>query len=81
MIHIAAVPHRLENSIGESECENILNGLFTEIVVDAINLILVQNFANISVQSHRGGQIVAERFLYHHTFPTSGVDICQPRPA
>ena len=81
VIHIAAVPHRLENSIGEAECENILNGLFTEIMIDAIDLVFVQNFANIVVQSHRGGQIVAERLLYHHTFPTRGIDICQPRRA
>ena len=49
VIHVAAVPHRLENSIRESEGENVLNRFFAEVMVDAVNLVFVKHFANFAV--------------------------------
>jgi hypothetical protein len=38
MVDIATVPDRLIERVGKTEGENVLNRLFTEIVVDPINL-------------------------------------------
>ena len=42
IIHISAIPNRLKDGIGESEKQNVLSGLFSKIVINAINLALVE---------------------------------------
>ena len=38
VIDVAAVPDRLENAVGEAENQNVLDGLFAEVMVDAVDL-------------------------------------------
>ena len=40
MIYISAVPYRLEDAVRKSEDQQILNGLFPEIMIDAVDLLL-----------------------------------------
>src|SRR5258706_5674142 len=40
MINIIPVPERLENRIGKTKSQNILNSLFSKVMINAINLIL-----------------------------------------
>ena len=42
VVHVAAIPHRLENAVRKTKGQNILNGFFPKIVVDAVDLFLFQ---------------------------------------
>ena len=42
VIHVTPVPDRLEERIGEAECQNVLHGLFAQVMVDAKNLRFVK---------------------------------------
>src|SRR3989442_15256842 len=50
VIDITPVPNRFENSIGETESQNILNRLFSEIVIDPVHLLLFSNFQELFIQ-------------------------------
>ena len=41
VVDVAAVPDRLEDSVGEAERHDVLHGLFAEIVIDAVDLLFV----------------------------------------
>ncbi len=40
VIDVVTIPDRLENAVRESEKQNVLNGLFAQLVIDAEKLIL-----------------------------------------
>jgi hypothetical protein len=63
VIDVAAVPNRLEHAVAEPEHHQVLNGFFSEIVVDAKNLILVEVVVELDVELARAAQVCAERFL------------------
>ena len=63
MIDVAAVPDGLEDSVGEAECQNVLNRLFAEIMVDPIDLLFTGNVEELFIQGLGGFQIMAERLL------------------
>jgi hypothetical protein len=44
VVDVLAVPHRLEDAVGEAEDEKVLDGLLAEVVVDAVDLRLVEVF-------------------------------------
>ena len=69
VIDVAAIPHRLENSVGEAKRQNILDRLFAEVMVDAVNLIFLQHLADFVIQRDGRGQIVAERLFDDHAPP------------
>ena len=69
VIDVAAIPDRLEDSVGETECENILDRFLAEIMVDAIDLLFVDDLADRAVQGDRRRQIVAEGLLDHDAPP------------
>ena len=66
VVDIVAVPDRLEDRVGEPQHEQVLHGLFAEIMVDAINLPLVEHFVNAVIKLPRGVQIGAEGLFDHH---------------
>ena len=41
-LDVVSIPKRLEDRVVESKAEQVLNRLFSEIVIDPVNLILVQ---------------------------------------
>ncbi len=41
MVDVLAVPHRFKNAVGESEDQNVLNGFFSQVMIDAINLAFI----------------------------------------
>ena len=81
VIDVAAIPHRLENSIREAEGQNVLHRLFAEIVVDAVNLIFLQHFANFFIQRHGAGEVMPERLLDDHAPPLFTLFMRQPSRA
>src|SRR5690606_30875229 len=49
VINVVAVPQGLEQRVGEANGEQVLHGLFAEVMVNAINLILAQDGGEIVV--------------------------------
>ena len=43
VVHIIAVPDGFKDGVREAQDQQILNGLFAEVVIDAIDLILAEN--------------------------------------
>ena len=62
-LDMVAIPQRLEHRVREAENEQILNGLFAEVVVDAIDLRLVEVLVDELVQRLGRLQIATERLL------------------
>ena len=63
MINVAAVPDRLENSVGEAERQDVLNSLFAQVMIDAIDLLLPGNVEELLVKRLRRFQIMPKRLL------------------
>ena len=50
VVHEVLVPDRLEDPVRKPEGENVLDGLFPQIVVDAVDLVLVEVTLKLRVQ-------------------------------
>src|SRR5215472_18485664 len=72
MIDVATIPDRLEDSVGKTEHQNVLNGLLAQVVIDAVDLALLQYLANLRIQRFRGFQIRAE-WLFDDDAPPAPV--------
>ncbi len=60
VVDVVAVPDVLEDAVGEAEDEDVLNGLFAEVVVDAEDLVFVEDLVDLVVEGAGGVEIVAE---------------------
>ncbi len=63
MINITRVPERLENDVGKARDYDVLNRLFSEIMVDAEKLFFLCHGFEKGVQTGRGSGVRAERFF------------------
>ena len=66
VVDVVAVPDRLEDRVGEAQHEQVLHRLFAEVVVDAVDLLLVEHGVDHLVELLGGGQVGAERLLDDH---------------
>ena len=48
VIDVAAVPDRLENSVGKTKCQNVLDGFFSQVVINAVNLFLADAASEVA---------------------------------
>ncbi|MCW0416748.1 hypothetical protein NB689_002502 [Xanthomonas sacchari] len=79
MVDAVAVPHRLEQAVGEAEGEDVLHRFLAEEMVDAEHLVLVQHAADDGVELACALQVVAERLLHDHPAPAAaGALLDQP---
>ena len=62
-VDVAAVPDRLEDHVSKAQDEDVLDGLFPEIVVDAVDLGLVKDVVGDGVEGLSGGKVAAEGLL------------------
>src|SRR5690349_16864162 len=69
MVNILAIPDRLDDGVGEPEGEDVLHRLFAEIVVNAIDLLLVYGPTNHCIESLCAGGIPSKRLLDDKTCP------------
>ena len=73
VVNIISVPNRFENGIGKAEHQQILDRLFTQVVVDAEHLVFPKNRVSHVVQVPGRGQVNAKGFLHDHPPPAPGV--------
>ena len=69
MIDPITVPDRFEQAVGEAERQDVLDGVLTEEMVDAENLVLVQGAQDARIQFARRFEAVPERLLDHDPAP------------
>ena len=74
-----AVPDRLEQSIGEPQNEDVLDRLLSEIVVDAIELVFVEDTEQVMIELARRREISAERLLDDDPTPRTAFLACEAR--
>ena len=61
--HVAAVPDRFEQRVGEAEHEEVLDGLLAEVVVDAEDVRLGEHLVEHDVELVGRAQVAPERLL------------------
>ena len=53
VVDVRAVPEWLDDAVREPEHHHVLNGFFTEVVVDTVDLLLAQDLFQLFVQLNR----------------------------
>jgi len=71
MIDVAAMPDRLKDQVAEAEDQDVAHRLFAEVVVNAIDLRLTEDLANLAVQLDRRLEVSAERLLDNDAAPAT----------
>ena len=69
VIDITPVPDRLEDPVREAEHQNVLNRLFAEVVIDAVDLALLENLTDFLIQRPCGLEVRPERLLDDDSSP------------
>ena len=78
VVDVLPVPQRLEDAVGKAEDEQVLHRLLAEVVVDAVDLLLVEGGVQLVVEVAGALQVVSERFLHHHACVAATVGLRQP---
>ena len=71
VIDVAPIPDRLEDGVVEAEHHDVLHCLFTQIMINTVDLVFLQNGADAAVQSLGGFKILPEWLLNHYAAPVS----------
>lgn len=66
MVDSAAVPVIDEQRVGKAQRQQVEDRLFTEVVVDTVDLALFKKLADLVVDFTRGFQRGTQRFFHHH---------------
>ena len=72
VVDVVLVPQRLEHAVGEAERQQVLHRLLAEVVIDAEIWFSCQ-WARISVELQRRGEVGAERLLDDDPLPAGGL--------
>ncbi len=65
VVDVAAVPHRLEDGVGEAQGQDVLDRLLPQVVVDPVDLVFLEDLVQGGVEPVGTGQVAAERLLDH----------------
>ena len=49
IVHVAAVPDRLEDAVAEAEHHDVLDGLLAEVVINAIDLVFSKGLIELAI--------------------------------
>src|SRR2546423_5654792 len=69
MVNVAPVPHRLKNTVSQAEDQDILHRFFTQVVVDTVDLLFLENPANLAVKFACRCQVMSKGLLDDDTCP------------
>src|SRR5260370_23666830 len=79
MIDVIAVPDRLEQAVGKPQRQNVLHRLLSEIMIDAVDLVLIEQLEQLMIERARGSKIGAERLLDDDAPPGTVALACKAR--
>ena len=60
MIDISAIPDRFEDAVGKTERHDVLDGFFSQVVIDAVNLFFANGLKKLLVQCACGLEITPD---------------------
>src|SRR5439155_18782056 len=70
VIDVLTCPDRLEDAVGEAEHEDVLDGLFAEVVIDPEDLVLAEDLLDDAREVHRALEVVPVRLLHYDARPS-----------
>jgi hypothetical protein len=65
VVDVVAIPDRLEDPIRQAKRKNVLDGLFAQIVVDAVDLRFLEDLLDLAIELAGAGQVGPEGFFNH----------------
>src|SRR5262249_44411118 len=71
VINILVVPDGFEARIGEAEDQHVLDGLFAQVVIDAVELLLTDYLEQLAIQGTRGRCIMPKRLFDNDPTPAT----------
>ena len=71
VLDVVAVPHRLEDGVGEAEDQDVLHRLLAEVVIDAIDVLLVEDLEDGFVEGAGRFEIAAEGLFQNDARPAA----------
>ena len=71
VIHVIAVPERLDDVVGKAKNHHVLYGLFAQIVIDAVNLLFRENLFQLLVELFGRIQIMAKGLFHDNARPAA----------
>ena len=75
------IPERLEDGVTEAEDQQVLHGLFSQVVVDPVDLVFSEIFADETDKLTGGCPVIAERFFDYDSNPSAAlVQACAGNP-
>ncbi len=69
VVYIAPVPDGFDDGVGEAEGQDVLDGLFAQVVVNAVDLLFRKNLVQGVIERAGGGKVSTERLLHHDARP------------
>src|ERR1700757_5218443 len=69
VVDVIAIPDRLEQSVGEAQHHDVLHRLLAEIVIDAENLVFLENAEELLIERMGAGEVGAKRLFDDHAPP------------
>src|SRR5215204_3667104 len=69
VVDVVAVPDWFKHRVAEAKNKNVLDRVFAEVVIDAINLTFFEDAGNSCVQFFGGFEIASERFFNNNPAP------------
>ncbi len=77
MVDVPAVPHRLEDAVGETEHQDVLNRLLPQVVIDPVHLVFPEVLEDLSIQGSSGLVVVTKGLFDDEPPPTTFVLVRQ----
>ena len=77
MVDVVAVPDRLEHPVGETQRQQVLHGLPADVVIDAKDLLLVEDREKAGVELPSGSEVEPEGLLGDHMGPVAEPELSQ----
>src|SRR4029077_14442924 len=81
VIDVVAIPDRLQDAVGKTERQNVLNRFLAQVVIDPVNLFLLKKLLDVRIQGTGRLEVASEGFLDDHTAPLAVVLGGQPDTA
>ena len=80
VVDVIAIPDRLKKPVGEAQHHDVLHRFLAEIVIDAENLVFLENAEQLLIQRMRTGKVGAERLFDDDPPPRAVRAIFRARP-